>query len=247
MIIPAIRDDKGKLREPSCLDAFLGPLLEDLQVCGPKPTRLPSHYRGLPREQLGQGCAVVPYKLVGNKPTPATDRHVNIHIVIVGVHADSPARIKIMNALGLTGYLHCTFCDRNGVYMHGSVRMPGYSNSVLSLYDSKKGHPFRSRMGRKSVPGNAPDGASDAEEDGVISHRLLSAVDLISRENYVQGMHEGEGGGGGGGGGEGAAAGGNEVGTHGVCLLTRYLWYTDPTTIFLVPFDHAYNRGVLLV
>ncbi len=44
------------------------------------------------------------------------------HLVVIGVHADTPARAKLLKAVGATGYLACHWCGLS------AVKLPEYPN-----------------------------------------------------------------------------------------------------------------------
>ncbi len=52
-------------------------------------------------------------------------------VVLTGVYADGPARVKLMNCASMNACLGCMYCEINGCHAAGAVRFGGYCASIL--------------------------------------------------------------------------------------------------------------------
>jgi hypothetical protein len=136
------------------------------------------------------------------------------YAVLGGVHADSPARSKLMYTIAsFTAFLACAFCKLMGTKVCGVVRYLGYAEPVLTTVGVGVGKLFH--MG--------PTGASD---------RLMSDAEMKAQaaaaEYYKARKLE--------------PPPGNRY--KGFSPLVRDLYWVDPRRLFIVPFCHAFYLGM---
>lgn len=161
------------------------------------------------------------------------------HIVLMGIYADSKARIKLANTLSQAAYLGCGYCWMNGVYVD-TMRFAGYAQPV----PCSRGH-----------LGLSDSGPAQAMQMGEDDESLrLTAEAWLERGRDLDEQHA-------------AFEEDNKRppqsrdppedraptpapspefwGCHRSCMFTTMLWYVHPLLLFLIPFAHTYFRGVL--
>lgn len=104
-------------REPPILDCFLQPFMADLQRAGPGGQSAQSKLciQLFSLWKLDTGCKLETRGFAGTpvsltRRTGAgfiTSKH---HVLLVGVHADTPARAKISKFLPVSAYQNCGYC-----------------------------------------------------------------------------------------------------------------------------------------
>lgn len=156
----------------------------------------------------------------GNAVPAQQFRH---HVVVISVHADSPARQKLLKAVGHAAYLGCFFCCINGE-RHGAMRFLGYAAPV----HVNKGVGCRRLADQGGQVCMVKDDEAlhlttkdqweraEAFEEAVAS---AVKVDQVPPEA-------------------------SSIGVHGLSLLPDLLWYTDYNLLCVLPFGHMFFRGV---
>ena len=130
-------------------------------------------------------------------------------VVLLGVYADSPARVKLLNSASLSTYLGCFYCWMTGTQLHGSMRWAGYSQAARVERGFKEG---------------------EQVQMGVNDHEFK----IPSEVQHFRGRAV-----------EAGEITADTAGVHGGCIIALMLPYVDITRLFLTPFNHAFDRGVL--
>lgn len=162
----------------------------------------------------GHGITVTP--LVRDSTGAVTEGEPFHHYAVLGgVHADSPARSKLMYTLGsFTAYLACAFCKLMGTKVGSVIRYLGYASPVLTTVGVGVGteHHMAVEAGRE---------------------RLLSVEEMKAQaaaaEYYKACRLE--------------PPPGNRF--KGYSPLVRDLYWVDARWLWIVPFCHAFYLGVL--
>ena len=63
-----------------------------------------------------------------------------IHLVVLqGIYADSPARVKLLNCASMNAYMGSFYCWMTGQHLHGSMRWAGYHEPVTIERGARQG------------------------------------------------------------------------------------------------------------
>lgn len=159
------------------------------------------------------------------------------HVVLMGIYADSKARIKLANTLSQSAYLGCGYCWLTGVYAD-AMRFAGYAAPVTCCMG-----PLGPKPAQNGVPAVPAQSVLMCDDDARLR---LTHQHHVDRGVALDRMHD-----------DAAAAQRADpqakvepppvevFGAHRSCIFAQMLWYVDLTVLFLVPFGHTYFRGVL--
>mmetsp|Transcript_14420 Transcript_14420/g.39068 ORF Transcript_14420/g.39068 Transcript_14420/m.39068 type:complete len:684 (+) Transcript_14420:662-2713(+) len=214
MIIPPVRNEEGRLIAAKNVNAYLLPLLQDLQRLGPAYTgpdvsRFDEILGSVPPEEIGQGTTVTP-TVKGGHGQPASAAPVKVHLVCLGFHADGPARVALMNAMGLTAFLGCLCCKMTQICATAKRKFfMGYATAVQITRGMLKGQQKQMVRDDATLKFSTPEQLNRARQAEDIPHE---------RHAFV--------------------------GVHGECKIQQLLWYMDYNRICYSPFVHSFYCGV---
>jgi hypothetical protein len=152
--------------------------------------------------------------------------------LLSGIHADSPARSKLMYAVAaFVAYYSCPFCRLPGTVCNTVMRFLGYAAAVTLVIPQHQDH----QQQQQQQP--APSATMKPEDDAVRMHssmrqHLIAAAVAVTNLAREKGLLPAES--------------GPPTSAHrGYSPLLRLLLYTDYNTLWVLPFCHAFYLGVL--
>jgi hypothetical protein len=222
----------------SCFDAFFLPLFHDLQRYMPA---LAIEAEGahvwppfsLPVEHRCQGLMVTPVLRQADGQCTLAGSF-RLHLVLMGVFADSPARCKLMMSVPMSSsLLGCSRCCMNAVRVHNRQLWAGCSKAVIR----RPG--YNCHLAQTHIHGNAcwcEDGDPQQSPRDILlfdNRRLISNAEQLERDRSACDLAER------------GPVDYNKLGTWGHFILPQLLPYLSYNNICFLPFAHAFFRGVL--